>query len=382
MHSTSVCEVECIFILYESYKEKKMKKLGVCLWILLLPLLALAQEEGIRFEDITLDEALNKAQIEGKKVFVDCYTQTCVPCKFMARNIFPQKICGDYFSTRFIALMRDMEAEGEGVGIAKKYRVQMYPTYLILNPDGSLCYELSGSTKTAEIFLERMDVEEAILLLKGRYEQGERDASFINDYLAALRKGRNTKLYQTVLGEVWQSLPVEVLSDSLHWTVIKAEVKSAEHPLFRRLLSDRKEFVATLGEEEAMNKIWNVYTEELRFYKMMDLNFGLRVDDLTALAVVYPKQANPLRYGMRFRQVINGKLTDEVDTLFPLLEEISSINDNAQRASILSNLQGLEKVATSSQCRKFHAQLQRLTRNFTSSQKQQVASIMNRLAEK
>jgi uncharacterized secreted protein with C-terminal beta-propeller domain len=115
---------------------------------------------------------------------------------------------------------------------------------------------------------------------------------------------------------------------------------------------------------------------------MMDLNFGLRVDDLTALAVVYPEQANPLRYGMRFRQVINGRLTDEVDTLFPLLEEISSINDNAQRASILSNLQGLEKVATSSQCRKFHAQLQRLTRNFTSSQKQQVASIMNRLAEK
>ena len=90
--------------------------------IILLCLLGLPckAQEGIRFETIPFQQALDKARAEGKLVFIDCFTQTCAPCKRMARDIFPLKECGDYFNPRFISLAHDMEA-GEGVEIAKKY---------------------------------------------------------------------------------------------------------------------------------------------------------------------------------------------------------------------------------------------------------------------
>ncbi len=64
-----------------------------------LPLLAQdSVSQGIHFEDLTLKEACAKAKAEGKKVFVDCYTQTCIPCfsffhhylsLFLISDIFP-----------------------------------------------------------------------------------------------------------------------------------------------------------------------------------------------------------------------------------------------------------------------------------------------------
>ena len=33
-----------------------------------------AQEQGVQFQELTFQEALNKAKAENKLVFVDCYT--------------------------------------------------------------------------------------------------------------------------------------------------------------------------------------------------------------------------------------------------------------------------------------------------------------------
>ena len=38
------------------------------------------------FRDLTFEEALNQAGVEGKCVLVDCYTSWCGPCKMMAER--------------------------------------------------------------------------------------------------------------------------------------------------------------------------------------------------------------------------------------------------------------------------------------------------------
>lgn len=111
--------------------------------------------EGMKFYDITLQEALDKAKAEGKKVFIDCYTKKCVPCKKMAQNIFPLKVCGDYFNPNYICIMKDME-EGEGIDIAKKFGVMIYPTYLILNSDGTLFTQAFAAIQDGEKFIAKM----------------------------------------------------------------------------------------------------------------------------------------------------------------------------------------------------------------------------------
>lgn len=114
-----------------------------------------------KFQDITLEEALEKAKAEGKRVFINCHTETCGPCRMMEKNVFPQKECGDYFNKNYVCISKDME-KGEGSTINDKYGIEIYPTYLILNPDGTEVCKVIGAVKDAKKFIKR--IEDTILL--------------------------------------------------------------------------------------------------------------------------------------------------------------------------------------------------------------------------
>lgn len=132
-------------------------------------------QEGTRFETLTLQEALKKAEREGKKVFVDCYTKTCGPCKYMVKYIFPLKACGDYFNAHYVCIMVDTQ-EGEGIEIAKKYRVQMHPTYLILNTDGTLfCSLMGGVSRPEDDFVQKVKNQVKLTEMNQQFAKGKRE---------------------------------------------------------------------------------------------------------------------------------------------------------------------------------------------------------------
>ena len=160
------------------------------LFIVICCLLCLgARGQGIVFDEGTFEEALAKAKKEGKMVFVDCYTSWCGPCKRMAQQVFPMAEVGEAMNGRFVCLMRDME-KGEGVELAKRYRVASYPTFLILNADGSLQHKFVGATGP-KTFLARveeaMDPEKAMGPLEKQYEAGERDKEMLSRYAEMLK---------------------------------------------------------------------------------------------------------------------------------------------------------------------------------------------------
>ena len=69
--------------------------------------------QGADFKQITLKEALEQAKVQGKMVFVDCYTTWCGPCKMMAQEVFSREDVGQFMNTRFVNVKLDME-KGEG----------------------------------------------------------------------------------------------------------------------------------------------------------------------------------------------------------------------------------------------------------------------------
>ncbi len=111
---------------------------------------------GTNFQELTLEQASQKAKEQGKLIFVDCYIKSCVPCKKMLKTIFPQKICGDYFNANYICITMDLEEPGDGIETSKKYNVKIYPTFLVLKPDGTKIFEEVGATFDAEKFVEKI----------------------------------------------------------------------------------------------------------------------------------------------------------------------------------------------------------------------------------
>lgn len=94
-----------------------------------------SRNEGVDFKEASLKELTALAAKEDKLLFVDVYAVWCGPCKYMASKVFTQPAAGDYFNAHFINAKFDAE-KGEGVEIARKYRVTAYPTFLLLDASG------------------------------------------------------------------------------------------------------------------------------------------------------------------------------------------------------------------------------------------------------
>ncbi len=114
----------------------------------------LTDYQGIRFETGNLAEALAKARKEKKPLFVDCFTSWCGPCHMMSSKVFPSKEAGDFFNPHFVSIKIDME-KGEGKELLKKWRINVFPTYLILNERGEIIYTSQGYVPAEEL-IKRM----------------------------------------------------------------------------------------------------------------------------------------------------------------------------------------------------------------------------------
>jgi len=91
--------------------------------------------KGVQFQETTMTELLKQSEQSGKPIFVDVYATWCGPCKYMSNNVFTQDKAGEYFNDAFVNAKFDAE-KGEGIDVARKYRVNAYPTFLILDSTG------------------------------------------------------------------------------------------------------------------------------------------------------------------------------------------------------------------------------------------------------
>ena len=122
-----------------------MKKITLIIMCLGAFLFGNAQEvsKGIKFEASKFDQVLTKAKADDKLVFLNISTSWCPPCKRMAKDVFPMESVGNYFNKNFVNLKVDAE-KGEGIALAKRYKITGYPTFLLLNSSGDVVGRLVG----------------------------------------------------------------------------------------------------------------------------------------------------------------------------------------------------------------------------------------------
>ena len=83
----------------------------------------------------TYAAAQKTAKAQNKLIMVDFYTDWCSWCKKLDADTYPNAKVVAY-SSKLVSVKVD--AEKEGVELAKRYKVQGYPTILFLDANGEL----------------------------------------------------------------------------------------------------------------------------------------------------------------------------------------------------------------------------------------------------
>ncbi len=83
----------------------------------------------------SLEQAQAAAKTAGKRLFVDVGAYWCPPCRELDEKVFTQQEVAEVLGRDYVAVHIDAE-KGEGPDVVARYRVQAYPTLLVLEASG------------------------------------------------------------------------------------------------------------------------------------------------------------------------------------------------------------------------------------------------------
>lgn len=99
--------------------------------------------QSIDFLDLNYQEAINRAKLENKPVFIGFYTTWCAACQTMRLRVYKNNEVGELFNASFINLHINGD-KGDGVALAEQLEVSGFPTLLFISPDGEIIGRFEG----------------------------------------------------------------------------------------------------------------------------------------------------------------------------------------------------------------------------------------------
>ena len=258
--------------------------------------------EGIQFTSDAWATILKKATDENKLIFLDAYTTWCGPCKKMTKEVFVQKSVGDYFNQKFINVKMDME-KGEGVAIAEKYSIKVYPTLLFIAGDGNLIHRTAGY-HTVPQFLELGETATnpngSLSSLDKRYAEGDREADFLFDYTHAKYDAMDGS--HSAVAEEYLATQEDWNSDK-NLKFIFYFVDNVDSKLFDYIIDNRPAFEEKFGQRPVIKKV-----QDLIYSQIYDVKGSSSLDQIDKLfKKVYPDNAKKLSSNFRMSYYRNAE---------------------------------------------------------------------------
>ncbi len=254
-----------------------------------------AQE--IAFETGTWAEIKAKAKKENKLIFMDAFTTWCGPCKWMAKNTFTDKSVADYYNSNFINAKIDME-KGEGLDIAKEYKVTCYPNLVYIDGDGKLVHRAAGSMDAAafiQVGKTAYTPAKAFSTYQDNYDKGERKPEFLLAYLDAL--SQTCFSATTVATDYFATVKEQDMLQQANWSLLYRFIEDVNAAPFSYLVKNRKAFEEKYTADSVSQKIYDTYLQhgtaiikakedaavKLKTFQMEISNSGIaRADELIA----------------------------------------------------------------------------------------------------
>jgi len=214
---------------------------------------SLALGQGIAFEKVTWQEALDKAKAENKLLFVDAYAQWCGPCKKMAKYEFVKADVGDFYNANFVNLKLDMET-ANGRTFDAQYPVSAYPTMLFLDGDGKVVKKIKGAQKGDALIKMGKNVlgsHDFSGDWRTKYDEGDRSYETVFNYVKTLNQSGKPSL--KIANEYLKS--DAKMTDAERFAFKVEALSEADSKLYDEVVSQKREAIALIGEDQYNSKI-------------------------------------------------------------------------------------------------------------------------------
>ncbi|MEA9412541.1 thioredoxin family protein [Flavobacterium sp. PL02] len=226
-----------------------------------------AQKQFVH-DDITYKDALVKAKQENKPVFIMLYATWCPHCNAMKNSTFQDAMVMAFLKDNYICVWKDIDKE-EGLALKTKFDTKSLPSFLIVDANETVLYNLKGEIKTADFLNEiknALNPKMQLPYLESVFMADPSNANKCLAYLNTLRKGRErvdlSKATHTYLAT--QS-DAQLLTE-MNWRIIANGVSDIKSHEFQYVLQHQKEFETVASADRVEKKIINIVTELLRPY--------------------------------------------------------------------------------------------------------------------
>lgn len=320
-----------------------MKHLKKQLFTAVLSCLAVAAMGQTNFRSLTFDEAFTAAAQEGKLVFVDFYTDWCGPCRMMAQKVFPQPQVGDYMNKHFVSLK--LNAEKEGKEQAELYKVNAYPTFLILNANREVVYTKVGGGTAENLLaeLERfLNPDASPERLKQRYQGGERTPQLLVAYVELLLSERENgheeavKQAYSVVDEYFAGLNEVERMAADNMFIYRRFLRSTTTPA-AAFISSRLAQVPEEHRKEVTEVVSALYRKRMYAFVMRQMPYDAAAYEALKTEIGEKGLNADGWYNLLFR-LNDSYVQGDQAAFLALCEELYPVMDNEQRGMLISNL--------------------------------------------
>ncbi|WP_166924115.1 thioredoxin family protein [Flavobacterium poyangense] len=246
-------------------------------------------------DDITYKTGLENAKKENKSLFVMLYADWCPHCNQMKKEVFSDPTVMDFLKKNYVCVWLNIEKE-EGKILQKKFNTKSLPTFLFLDTNETLLYNLKGEMKTAAFMTDAHNALNPKLQLPYLEQDFLADPSNSTKffaYLYTLRKGKDrTDLSPATHTYLNTQSDAQLVSET-NWRVIANGVTDINSREFQYVLNHQKEFAAVASQNRIDRKVVSIVSELLRplvdnldtvnYYKQREVAKSIRLQKTDSL---------------------------------------------------------------------------------------------------
>ncbi|RZJ68302.1 MAG: thioredoxin family protein [Flavobacterium sp.] len=216
------------------------------------------------FNETGYESVMKLARNGNKPVLYMFYASWCPHCHVMRDQVFPDAEVKSILEKNFIVAAQETDAPG-GKALMRKYNVNSFPTFIVIDASGKLLYGFSGELKKADLIKElndAKDLKKQLPYLASEFNADKSNADKCLAYVLALRKARQDA--DDVASSYLDTKSDKELVSAANWKIIANAVNDINSREFQYVLKHQKEFAAVSSDKRVERKIENIAQEALK----------------------------------------------------------------------------------------------------------------------